>query len=691
MEGSSSNTYRTEEEKLVLRSKFVTIAKKYIGVPYKKKYHEPSSPEYDSDLFLDCCALVRRVQREMQDDFGFRLGPGNQAYQYDVLPECIDEQNMEEGDLVFISGTYYNEKSKAYPHNMVHVEIWLGDGEKTIGARWKRGKVQIHDSYQFKAESYHSMKYHFKSIDSWLNGICKSYCDEHKWERDKPIGRHDSKYSIFSIKSTCTTTTTTTPMDKERKNYDDEEEEEQYACATSDDEDEEEDTKDFKESSKVSNNMKDTKQESEDYPRKQLETKTNNEKNTNEDCTSSPQKPVAAIQAKSSKKVSPKKVSDLHHNPSKTFFIGGKNGVAIIENYLSKHGLKRTEKDEFFFLKWTEVKRNINYNAFDPSVQIVNHIQKIGCMTTKVGLVKLLRESDQRNKSNKKYLRSSEFFMKSYIISNLSEYNEFKRQYKEGEIWICKPSGRNQGKGIFLVTSLEGLQRELSDRKCPKMKIQERIIQKYIKKPLLINGFKFDIRVYMLIASTCPYIAFYHKGYVRLSCVPYTVDDLDIHAHLTNQFVQRKHPSYKEKKEESVMDFNQFNEYINHHVGEDKSISHDWVFNEFTDKMKSIMLTCLKGCMGKLDEKPSTFELLGFDFMIDENMKVWLIEVNINPALHTNCHVLKETIPPVVHQTLDIELEIFNKRKKRTKLGQLDCVTTMEPLYNGFTGANFTT
>jgi D-alanine-D-alanine ligase-like ATP-grasp enzyme len=29
------------------------------------------------------------------------------------------------------------------------------------------------------------------------------------------------------------------------------------------------------------------------------------------------------------------------------------------------------------------------------------------------------------------------------------------------------------------------------------------------------------------------------------------------------------------------------------------------------------------------------FELLGFDFMIDENLKVWLIEVNQNPCLST--------------------------------------------------------
>lgn len=62
---------------------------------------------------------------------------------------------------------------KKQPHNITHVEIMLGEGEKTIGARWNNGKISIFDSFKFESKSYHSQKYLIKSIDPWLLGICR--------------------------------------------------------------------------------------------------------------------------------------------------------------------------------------------------------------------------------------------------------------------------------------------------------------------------------------------------------------------------------------------------------------------------------------------------------------------------------------------------------------------------------------
>lgn len=59
--------------KVNLRRKFIETAKSYVGVPYAKKHRTPEDPYYYSPIFLDCCGLVRRVVKDLQVDFGFRL------------------------------------------------------------------------------------------------------------------------------------------------------------------------------------------------------------------------------------------------------------------------------------------------------------------------------------------------------------------------------------------------------------------------------------------------------------------------------------------------------------------------------------------------------------------------------------------------------------------------------------------
>lgn len=85
---------------------------------------------------------------------------------------------------------------------MVHVEVFTGGetGEQTIGARWQRGVVKYFDSYKFESTSYYDIKFHFKSIDTWLEGICKSYCAEHSWNSSN-LQWAPGKKSIFSVKS----------------------------------------------------------------------------------------------------------------------------------------------------------------------------------------------------------------------------------------------------------------------------------------------------------------------------------------------------------------------------------------------------------------------------------------------------------------------------------------------------------
>ena len=105
------------------------------------------------------------------------------SYQLDTLPIRVGSiEQLKPGDMVFYLGTYVNPKTKPQKHDCVHVEVYIGDG-RTLGARWGKGVVQEHDSYTFTAKTWTLTEYVFCSIDTWLQGVCKSHCSEHEWKR----------------------------------------------------------------------------------------------------------------------------------------------------------------------------------------------------------------------------------------------------------------------------------------------------------------------------------------------------------------------------------------------------------------------------------------------------------------------------------------------------------------------------
>ena len=73
------------------------------------------------------------------------------------------------------------------------------------------------------------------------------------------------------------------------------------------------------------------------------------------------------------------------------------------------------------------------------------------------------------------------------------------------------------------------------------------VIQKYIERPLLIHGRKFDIRVWVLVSQTMD-AYFFREGYLRLSSTPFDLNDTtnveNQFMHLTNYAVQKFSQSY---------------------------------------------------------------------------------------------------------------------------------------------------
>ncbi|KAK2851103.1 hypothetical protein Q5P01_007379 [Channa striata] len=398
--------------------------------------------------------------------------------------------------------------------------------------------------------------------------------------------------------------------------------------------------------------------------------------------------------------------------PGPFYFIGGANGAEIVSQYCESKGWKRiyNKHREDFKLKWCETKSPSNYCNFREGEQLLYQVPNNKVLTTKIGLLHSLRDYERvcskvKHCHRLRRLKMEEFIPTTFRMDVKEEREAFFAQQKdmcnsESHMWICKPTGLNQGRGIFLLRNqddiaafklkLHHIKDSQANRKMHYRRPQAHIVQHYIQNPLLLKGKKFDVRSYLLIACTAPFMVFFRHGYVRLTCDLYDPSSNNLSAHLTNQYMQKKNPLYSELKEDTVWSMERFNAHVNEKFQVAKGLPRDWVLGSFAKRMQQIMIQCFLAAKFKLRSRLGFFDLIGCDFLIDEEFKVWLLELNCNPALHTNCEVLKEVIPSTVVETLDLTLEIFNKCRLRQNILPLASQREFVLLYNGVFSPNST-
>jgi hypothetical protein len=220
-------------------------------------------------------------------------------------------------------------------------------------------------------------------------------------------------------------------------------------------------------------------------------------------------------------------------------------------------------------------------------------------------------------------------------------------------IWLIKPAALNQGRGIEIFNNdLEGMIKFIESKPA----YTYWVIQKYIERPLLYKQRKFDIRVWALITSKSQ-LYYYTKGYLRTSSEMYTVDSKYNYVHLTNNCLQQHGKKYGVYEEGNTISFERFQSYLDEvYPGVD-------VEKHLVPRMKDLMIDCFLSVKNFLNsrKRKCSFELLGFDFLIDEDFRVWLIEVNINPYLGIPNKFIEGLLPKMLNDLFELVLDFHFK------------------------------
>ncbi|XP_073681669.1 tubulin polyglutamylase TTLL7-like [Garra rufa] len=297
--------------------------------------------------------------------------------------------------------------------------------------------------------------------------------------------------------------------------------------------------------------------------------------------------------------------------------------VRIVIEELTFH--KARDDDEMANLIWNDSAVQHEKIAELRNYQRINHFPGMGEICRKDCLARNMA------KMIKSQPQEYSFIPKTWIFpaecTQFQNYvKELKRKRKQ-KTFIVKPANGAMGHGISLI------------RNCEKLPVQDHfIVQEYLDKPCLMEGYKFDLRFYILVTSCDPLRVFlYNDGLVRMGTEKYhspNESNLNqLYMHLTNYSVNKHNENFERDEtvdKGSKRSIGWFTEFLR---------TNDYDVAKFWGDVSELVVKTLIVAephvlhayrMCRPGQPPGSasvcFEVLGFDIILDRKLKPWLLE-----------------------------------------------------------------
>lgn len=346
-----------------------------------------------------------------------------------------------------------------------------------------------------------------------------------------------------------------------------------------------------------------------------------------------------------------------------------------------KLGWKEVGDDDEWQVYWTDTSVNIERIMKLTKTQKINHF---------TGMLEICRKKSlARNINRISAMFGSEFDFtpKTFVLPG--DMPEFLSQFagKKRKTFILKPDAGCQGKGIALAQDAETALSALES-----LGTDNVVAQRYLPKPFLIDGYKFDLRVYVLVISCDPLRVFlYNDGLARFCTEKYSAprsENLaDVCMHLTNYAVNKHNEKFafnedaKANDEGSKWSIQGLRDWMNAN-GHDFDTAWDRIADLTVKTLCTIQPILQHNYRSVLPPEHndgfSCFEVLGLDVLLDHTLKPWLIEVNHSPSFTVDTPLDLAIKEDLISDTIDL-VRVDPRAIKKAK--QADKQDAMNRLY----------
>ncbi|XP_045532214.1 uncharacterized protein LOC123719936 isoform X2 [Pieris brassicae] len=329
------------------------------------------------------------------------------------------------------------------------------------------------------------------------------------------------------------------------------------------------------------------------------------------------------------KEVDSIKVLESSHMPARILKITYKlvnTETKLLHRLLQAHGLQEACADaKEFNLLWAGLHPKPDVLRSLSAYQRVNHFPRSYELTRKDKLFKNIEKMQYF-----RGLKHFDFIPTTFLMP--AEYKELcTTHYRTKGPWIVKPAASSRGRGIYIVNTPEQIP-----------KGENVVVAKYVDKPLLIGGHKCDLRLYVCVTSIDPLLIYlYEEGLVRFATVKYDKTNKNLWnpcMHLCNYSINKYHTDYIKCDDPNA-----------------GNIGHKWTLSALLRHLRkqgrntAALMAAIEDLVVKsilssaqtitaaarvfVPNLFNCFELFGYDILIDDMLKPWLLEINLSPSL----------------------------------------------------------
>jgi Tubulin-tyrosine ligase family len=239
-------------------------------------------------------------------------------------------------------------------------------------------------------------------------------------------------------------------------------------------------------------------------------------------------------------------------------------------------------------------------------------------------------------------------------------------------VWIVKPAAKSRGRGIAcfaditpLLEYTESLQQQHRNGTTSSSSagLSQWVVQKYMENPLLIARRKFDIRQWVLVTDWNPLtVYFYEDCYLRFGVEEYTTCSKSLanqYVHLVNNSIGKTSEKFGRVSVaengvqilQHMWNVSAFDKYLTD-IGQPGA----WC-NSIKPTMKDIVKWSLMCGQEAVEHRKNSWELYGYDFMIDDGYKPWLIEINSSPACDYSTSVTESFVQRALLDVIKVTID----------------------------------